>query len=123
VGAPELVPLVESGEIEGAKARDAVARARAALPHDLDAVVLACTHYPLLEAHFARAFGPRVALLDPAVEQAARVERFANERGAGEGSGRTVYVTSADPDHFREQLARLGVSGLELGDVKHVEEE
>jgi glutamate racemase len=123
VAAPELVPLVESGETESARARDAVARARAALPADLDAVVFGCTHFPLLEAHFARAFGPVVDLLDPAVEQAARVERFATERGVDEGSGRTVYVTSGDAGHFRAQLLRLGVTGLELGDVKHMEEE
>ncbi|MGR4064862.1 MAG: glutamate racemase [Vulcanimicrobiaceae bacterium] len=122
IAAPELVPLVEAGKTGTGEARDAVARACAQLPRALDAAILACTHYPLLDADFARALGAGVERLDPAVEQAARVARFAHERRMAGETGRTSYVTSGDAARFRDQLVRLGVSALELGDMEHVEE-
>ena len=124
VGAPELVPLVESGETEGAKARDAVARARAALPGDLDAVVLGVRTIRFLEAHFA---GRSVRTSRPAgpCRRAGRPRRtLRNGAGVAEGSApHRLRYERGDAEHFREQLLRLGVTGLELGDVKHVEEE
>jgi len=107
VAAPALVPLVEAGDTEGASARAAVAAACDALPRDLDAVVLACTHYPVLEAHFAAVLGSSVALIDPAVAQAERVATFARELGIDAGSGRTEFVTSGDLAAFRASVARI----------------
>jgi glutamate racemase len=107
VAAPELVPLVEAGEIESESARTAVARACAALPPDLDAVVYGCTHYPVLERHFTAALAPNVRLIDPAVVQAARVAEFLQLEEAPAGSGTTRYVTSGDPARFRVNVARI----------------
>lgn len=103
--APALVPLVEAGRIEGNEPREAVAAVCAELPNDLDAVVLACTHYPVLDAHFAAALGPNVVRIDPAIEQAERVCALLGERESG--SGVTRYVTNADLDAFRRNVARI----------------
>jgi len=111
--APALVPLVEAGEIEGERARDAVAEACARLPRDVDAVILACTHYPVLDAHFAAALGEHVARIDPALEQAGRAAALVAARSIGPGSGHTRYVTTGDVEAFRTSVhAYMDGTGL-----------
>ncbi len=107
VAAPELVPLVEAGEIESDVARSAVARACAALPPGLDAVVYGCTHYPVLERHFRTALGERIELIDPAFVQAARLAEFLALDETPAGSGTTRYVTSGDPERFRLSVTAI----------------
>jgi glutamate racemase len=103
--APALVPLVEAGNTVGDEPRRAVAQVCDGLPLDLDALILGCTHYPLLAAHFAAILGPSVALIDPATVQAERVAQLLGPRAAG--SGTTRYVTSGDPGAFRANVARI----------------
>lgn len=105
--APLLVPLVEAGDIEGLQARDAVADVCAQLPEELDAVVLACTHYPILDAHFAAVLGEGVLRVDPAFAQAERVAAFLEERGSTLEGGSTEYITNGDEVLFRESVARI----------------
>lgn len=107
VAAPALVPLVEAGRIDGEEARAAVAEVCAALPRDLDAVVLACTHYPVLDAHFAAALGDGVARIDPAVEQAGRTAALVAARSIPPGTGATRYATTGTAEHLREGVARI----------------
>ncbi|HTX55597.1 MAG TPA: glutamate racemase [Candidatus Acidoferrales bacterium] len=107
VAAPELVPLVEAGEHDSDAAREAVARACAALPPELDAVVYGCTHYPVLARHFRAALGERLPLVDPAFVQAERLAEFLALDEAPAGSGMTRYVTSGDPERFRLSVARI----------------
>jgi glutamate racemase len=101
IAAPLLVPLVESGMSESAAARDAVREAVAQFPPDVDAIVYGCTHYPLLDAHFAAA-APRAARIDPAGEQARAVLAL----GLPPGNGTTLYVTNADPVAFEQNVRR-----------------
>lgn len=107
VPAPELVPLVEAGQHSGPAARDAVARACAALPPDLDAVVYGCTHYPVLEQHFRAALNDRVDLIDPAFVQATRLADFLALDETQAGSGTTRYVTSGDAQRFRASVVQI----------------
>ncbi len=106
VAAPALVPLVERGVLDGPEARAAVAAACAPFRLPLDVLVLACTHYPLLDAQFAAVLGEGVRRLDPALAQSERVVAFAQERGLC-GSGRTRYVTSGALEPYRAALARI----------------
>lgn len=109
VAAPALVPLVEAGKLEGAEPRAAVEAVCAQLPGDLDAVILACTHYPLLDAHFADVLGGGVTRIDPAVVQAERAAALAAAEGFAEGSGSIVCITSGDAKRFRDAvIATLG---------------
>ena len=106
VAAPELVPLVEAGQF-GDVARLAVAGVCMTLPPDLDAVVLGCTHYPVLEHHFRAALDDGVELIDPAFVQATRLAEFLALDETPAGSGTTRYVTSGDPERFRASVARI----------------
>ncbi len=106
VAAPKLVPLVERGLRRGPEVRAAVAEARAAFATPLDALVLACTHYPLLEAALADAFGDGVRLIDPAVAQAERVIAAVPPaaRGPHARAGRVRYLTTGALPAFRAGL-------------------
>ncbi len=109
IAAPALVPLVETGKIDGAESRAAVAAVCAQLPRDLDAVILACTHYPLLDAHFAAVLGEGIARVDPAIVQAERAAAVVANEVFPPGGGTIVCVTSGDPQRFRSAVtARLG---------------
>lgn len=107
VAAPALVPLVEAGRTQGEEVAAAVRDVCAQLPGDLDAVVLACTHYPVLDAHFAQALGAGVARVDPAVMHAQRVAAFFAERAGARENGRTRYVTNGDVEAFTERVVRI----------------
>lgn len=106
VAAPALVPLVEAGDVTSERARNAVSDVCAALPHDLDAVLYGCTHYPLLEEHFRAALPPNVPLIDPAVMQAERAAALHDDAN-GRESGTTRYVTSGDLERFRANVERI----------------
>lgn len=106
-GAPELVPLVEAGKLEGAETRAAVERACAQLPTDLDAVLLACTHFPILDAHFAAVLGNGIVRIDPALVQAERTVELVAELRLPSGTGRLECASNGDPGPFGASLARL----------------
>jgi glutamate racemase len=124
VPAPALVPLVEAGAITGDEPRTAVAEVCSHLPLDLDALVLGCTHYPVLASHFAAVLGG-VTLIDPAAVQAERTAELPAERTNGNGT--TTFVTSGEPLRFRASIARLMGGGAsasyEFVDVKEMEEQ
>ena len=109
--APKLVPLVEAGTLTGPLALQAVAEACAQFETPLDALVLACTHYPLLDAHFAAVLGPGVRRFDPALAQAGRALRYVRARGGERGAGRTTYVTTGDLETFRAAVGALTPAG------------
>lgn len=113
IAAPALVPLVEAGRIEGDETRAAVVEACSRLPRDLDAVILACTHYPVLDAHFAASLGGSVARIDPAIEQAGRTAALVAARSFPAGTGHTRYVTTGDVEAFRVSVhAYMDRTGL-----------
>ena len=102
IAAPALVPLVEAGASESAEARAAVAEIVARFAPGVEALVYGCTHYPLLDAHFA-ACAPGIARIDPALEQARAVLALGVRTGTG---GTTRYVTNGDPVAFETNIRR-----------------
>ena len=117
---PLFVPLAEEGWLDG-EVTERVARhyLQPLLDDHVDAVVLGCTHYPLLKPVIARVLGPGVALIDSADETARETARILIERRL-EAPVRPppplrAVVTDA-PDAFLRQAARF------LGEtLEHVE--
>ena len=107
VAAPALVPMIEAGRISGSDPRAAVEAVCRELPSDLDAMIYGCTHYPVLEAHFAAALGDGVARIDPAAMQAERAAALIRHREPLAERGTTRYVTSGDPAAFAINVVRL----------------
>jgi glutamate racemase len=108
VAAPLLAPIVEEGWEDTDIARLAVARYTASL-HDVDTLVLGCTHYPLLEAAFRAALPCSVALLDPAPHVADRlVDWLARHPGFDEGGrGRLRTLCTGASAGFARHGARF----------------
>jgi glutamate racemase len=104
IAAPALVPLVEGGWSVGAQARDAVAAVCSQLPPNLDAVVYGCTHYPVLDAHFAALLDPRTARIDPAVAQADATAALVARLALPRGNGVTRYLTNGDVARFEANV-------------------
>ncbi len=91
-----FVALAEEGWTDGAVAMATATRYLAPLreagPAGPDMLVLACTHFPVLEPVIAAAVGPRLRIVDSAATTAAAVRTELGQRGllrAGEvGAGR-----------------------------------
>jgi glutamate racemase len=107
---PLFVPLVEEGWVDTPVTQMAADAYLADFEErDIDALVLGCTHYPLLRGVIGRAVGDRVALVDSAVETAREVERNLDEQGLRNGDGEedfTVYLSDIAPD-FKQVAERI----------------
>lgn len=122
---PLFVPLVEEGWFDH-PATELVAREYLAplIAAKVDAVVLGCTHYPLLKPLLARVLGPTVTLVDSAEETARAVKRVLGEQGLSEPAGAPLthrFAVSDDPARFQVVGSRfLGerLSGVEVVSVE-----
>ena len=107
---PLFVPLAEEGWVDNEIAERVARQYLATLRRSgIDALVLGCTHYPLLRGVIGAVMGPEVKLVDSArataqaVRAALRSARLARGRGRGAAS---FYVTDA-PDRFVKVGARF----------------
>jgi glutamate racemase len=82
---PDLVPLVEAGQLDG-PATDAAVEGYLAdlLRQDgrIDTLLLGCTHYPLLRPLIERTVGPAIAVVDSAFTTALAAEDLLDALGA-----------------------------------------
>jgi len=111
---PLFVPLVEEGwfdhqatELIGEEYLGPVRQA------GVGALVLGCTHYPLLKPLLHRVMGPGVSLIDSAAETAGALADVLQERGIespGGGAPSHRFAVSDDAPRF------LAVGGRFLGD-------
>ena len=108
---PLFVPLVEEGWFEH-PAADLIAREYLAPMVDagVGALVLGCTHYPLLKPLLQRVMGTAVQLIDSGEETARVVASTLRERGleAPDGTGATHrFAVSDDEARFRQVGVRF----------------
>jgi glutamate racemase len=115
---PLFVPIVEEGWCSKPVA-EAVAR-EYLLPFrkkKVDALILGCTHYPLLKKIIARVMGPRVRIVDSAHAAAARARLDLAERGLLNSGrlGRSQFIVSDAPERFSALAMKL--LGIKTGKV------
>lgn len=78
---PLFVPLIEEGWIEDAVTDSVIARyLEKMLRHDVDTLVLGCTHYPLLREAIQRFVGPKITLVDSARNTALAVQKLLKQQ-------------------------------------------
>ena len=110
---PELVPLVEAGELDTLRTRAAVEGYLSPLSAaGIDELVLGCTHYPFLRPLIEAALGPDVDVIDPAPAVARQTARVLAQRGWLDGDGACamkshIFYTSGDPARFGVALHNL----------------
>lgn len=116
--APGLVPLVEAGLSGSKEARQAVFEsARVLKEMRIDTLILGCTHYPFLYAHFREYFGPDVKIVDPATATVLNARLELEQQGMLNKVSRPVqhnYYVSGDPKKFRVTAQQLGFDILPI---------
>ncbi len=135
---PDLVPMVEAGDLSGPSAEATVAASLAALLGERDAdgesifprppgatidtLLLGCTHYPLLSPIIAGIVGEGVAIVDSATATASALAELLSVNGL-EGSADEPathrQLTTGDAERFGTLAGRL--FGTDFPDVESVE--
>lgn len=119
---PLFVPLAEEGfathEATRLIAKEYLAEL---LDSRIDALILGCTHYPILKPTIQDVVGKKVALIDSAEAIAQEVKAHLSERGLlGDASPEPPRVLVSDvPQRFRAIAERF--LGFELGEIELVE--
>ncbi|MFN2101098.1 glutamate racemase [Altererythrobacter sp. MF3-039] len=116
-GAHGLVDLAEAKMRGEDVSIDAVAEETKGLllqPHgdEIDTVVLACTHFPLLEEELGKAIGRDVNFVHGAAGIARRVA-FLTDGQVFERSGPDRAVTTGDPGDFKQLSRAFAAHGIE----------
>lgn len=108
---PLFVPFVEEGWFDHPAtelvAADYLGELRQAC---VRALVLGCTHYPLLKPLLQRVMGPEVKLIDSGQATAAALESILDEKGLRAPGGKAAahrFVVSDDEARFRQVGARF----------------
>ena len=82
VGCPELVELVERGELAGPRVEEELRRSlQPLLAKDVDVIVLGCTHFPALRSSIERVVGKRVQIIDSGAAIARRTHTVLDAEG------------------------------------------
>lgn len=110
---PGLAQRIDSGDLEG-PVTEALLRGwiEPMLTKGIDALVLGCTHYPLVRPLIERIAGPGVRVIEPSQAIARRLGRLLVEYGLAVPSGEAgslTCMTSGDPECFKAILDRLDI--------------
>jgi glutamate racemase len=118
---PLFVPLVEEGWIDHPITRQVATEYLEPLLSDgMSALVLGCTHYPLLKSVLCRIVGPAVALIDSAAETAAELGHVLAQHGLEapkSGAPAHRFVASDDPLQFLQLGQRFLGDTIEAVEV------
>ena len=103
---PLFVPLAEEGWIEGEIPRQIATEYLEDLQrHDIDTLVLGCTHYPLLKATIAAVLGPDVTLVDSAQATSEVVQDVLSTTNLlkdSDSAGSLQFLVSDAPERFAQ---------------------
>ena len=103
---PLFVPLAEEGWLDHEVTKQVAHIYLDALPvHEVDTVILGCTHYPLLKPLLHAVLGSSITLIDSAEETAKAVQTMLDENAMRtEDNPNPVhqYLVSDIPDQFRQ---------------------
>lgn len=123
VACPRFVPLVETGQIEGAEAEDAVREyLEPLLEAEIDTLVLGCTHYPFLAPVISRYLPPSVQIVDPALPTIAELEEVlkASQFLNPGNYGHYRYVSSGSPQSMYDldqRILHLNIKEVAVVDI------
>lgn len=107
IGCPELVPIVEEGDLESPESRKVLEEyARMLHGNGVDTVIMGCTHYPLLLPVLRPLLGERVAVVDPA-ELLPRILGEWYFPDSVEQTGTVTFQVSGQPEGFDPRAARF----------------
>lgn len=107
---PLFVPLVEEGWWDHRVTEQVAAEYLLPLKKQkIEALILGCTHYPVLKRTIGKVMGKTVALIDSAEQTALETERLLVEKGLRResGKGRREFYCSDAPERFLRSAKRF----------------
>ncbi|MBN2147520.1 MAG: glutamate racemase [Anaerolineales bacterium] len=117
---PGLVSQIESGSLDSAETRRILEDAlQPMLAHNIDTIVLGCTHYPFVIPLIQQVAGPSIRVIDPAPAVARQVSRLLEAHGLhdlgalwkrnmlGLAQAPMQFISSGDPAALQALLPRL----------------
>ena len=107
---PMFVPLVEEGLADSNEARLLVRHYLEDRP-ELDAIILGCTHYPVLKDVIAAVLGPKVAIVDSAsvtAEVVAHDLELAGVLNPRADGGELIHYVTGDPASYQHTSSVIG---------------
>lgn len=105
---PLFVPLVEEGFKEHAVTQEIIEYYLESLrATDIDAMILGCTHYPLLRSRIRAYMGGEIQIVNPAYETAIDLKTLLEERGIDNDAGKAFgsryeFYVSDTAEKFRQ---------------------
>lgn len=120
---PLFVPLVEEGWLDGEIVEAIINVYLNELKQSgIDTLVLGCTHYPLLKKVIQHVVGPRVRLIDSAVETARAVLELLKQRGLlkkNSSQGKRTFFVTDSPERFVQIGERF--LGCQIDNIKKIQ--
>jgi glutamate racemase len=106
-----LVERIESGDLDSSETRAVLKESiDPLLESGIDALVLACTHYPFVQEVIAELIGPDVILIDPSGGVARWTCQLLDQRGLGapqDREGEIIFISTGDVHHLASMAERL----------------
>lgn len=102
---PLFVPLVEEGMINGAIAEMVAKLYLQEIPQNIEAIILGCTHYPLLAPLLKTFFPASVNWIDCGEQTAIAVKKLLQDRGqlaSANSEGKKEFLVTEAPARFSE---------------------
>lgn len=122
---PLLVPFIEEGWHEKPEARSILRKyLRSLKTHNLDTLILGCTHYPLMHRDFERTMGKRVEVFDTGSVVAESLADYLERHPEIEKSlmreaiPQRIFLTTGNAERFKELGSRFLRQAM--GEVKAV---
>lgn len=116
---PLWVPLVEEGWIEDPVTNLIVFRyASMVLKHQIDTLILGCTHFPVLKNAIKKAVGPDITLVDSAPGLIEDLERIHPSESRESG---TLQILCTDFSPRLEETIRLLLGGIRYDSLETVD--
>lgn len=118
---PLFVPLVEEGWVDDPVTNLIVYRyISSVLRHQIDALILGCTHYPVLEVAIRKAAGPNVRLVDSSLGLIEDIPKRVEMRESGEPGKTAILCTDFSPrleETIRALLAGHTIDSIDTVDI------
>ncbi len=110
IAAPELVPLIEKGDYNSEHIKLLIQKYVLQFDPDIEALVLWCTHYPIVQHHIEACL-PGVVIIDPGYESALKFREYLALHADREKNlskwGEMRFFTSGDTRKFEEIGAKI----------------
>lgn len=109
---PQFVPLVESGDFQGDEVDSIVQSSLQEIRSDknIDTLILACTHFPLLEESIHRVLGKSIKLISPSKETARDLKLVLTETNLLNDQEELVnytFLTTGELEKFKFLLDKI----------------